>query len=102
MKTYGNTDASGTRKNVKDVKFWGNGDTWKLLSKAWSEEEGWMKSTKVLPIFPIGCLVQVTTQQGDNIAESIAFVPGAALREFTDDEGQVVRRKLVVPNQGAI
>ena len=25
-KTMGNNDASGTRKNVPDVKFWGDGD----------------------------------------------------------------------------
>ena len=45
-KTLVNTDANGTKKNVKDIVFWGNGDTFKLISKASSVEEGWMKSNK--------------------------------------------------------
>ena len=46
MKTLHNTDANGAKKNVKDIVFWGNGDTFKLISKASSESESWMKSTK--------------------------------------------------------
>lgn len=34
MKTLGNTDTSGTTKNVEDVVFYGNGDTFKLICKA--------------------------------------------------------------------
>lgn len=41
-KTLGNTDANGARKNVKDIVFFGDGDTFKLISKASSEAEGWM------------------------------------------------------------
>ena len=48
MKTLHNTDANGATKNVKDIVFWGNGDTFKLISKASSELEGWMKSTKAM------------------------------------------------------
>ena len=33
-KTLVNTDANGASKNVKDIVFWGNGDTFKLISKA--------------------------------------------------------------------
>lgn len=39
-KTLGNTDASGTKVNVKDVKFFGNGDTFKLLCKASATSDG--------------------------------------------------------------
>lgn len=46
MKSLHNTDANGAKKNVKDIIFWGNGDTFQLISKASSEAEGWMKSTK--------------------------------------------------------
>ena len=35
-----------------------------------------MKSTKVCNM-PHGCLVQVTTQQNDNVAEALEFIPGA-------------------------
>ncbi len=44
-KTLVNTDANGASKNVKDIVFWGNGDTFKLISKASSVAEGWMKSS---------------------------------------------------------
>jgi hypothetical protein len=63
MKTLHNTDASKAKENVKDIIFWGDGDTFKLISKASSKEEGWMKSTKAMEITGVGCVVQVTTQQ---------------------------------------
>lgn len=94
-KSVGNTDQNTTTKNVKDVVFFGNGDTFKLISKASSENEGWMKSTKAMQIDRIGCVVQVTTQQGDNIAEALTFVPGVFISETKDSEGVVVSRKLI-------
>lgn len=86
-KTLGNTDANGTTKSVKDVQFWGNGDTWKLICKASSQSEGWMKSTKAMEV-PNGCLVQTTTQQRNAdgsyaIADAVAFVPGVYVAEQT-------------------
>lgn len=45
-KSLHNTCANAATKNVKDIVFWGDGDTFKLISKASSENEGWMKSTK--------------------------------------------------------
>jgi hypothetical protein len=48
-----------------------------------------MKSTKAMPIGN-GCLVQVTTQQGDNVAEALQFVPKCLI---VDDENG--GRKLV-------
>jgi hypothetical protein len=80
MKTLHNSDVSGARKNVKDIKVVGNGDMFALLCKASSENEGWMKSTKAMDV-PGGCVVQVTTQQRNPdgsyaLAEAITFVPG--------------------------
>ena len=96
-KTLVNTDANGASKNVKDIIFWGNGDTFKLISKASSVAEGWMKSTKAMEIEGVGCVVQVTTQQGDNIAEALTFVPGVKIQEQTTAEQveTVTSRKLV-------
>ena len=54
-----------------------------------------MKSTKEMEIVGIGCVVQVSTQQGDNVAESITFVPGVKIREESTLKGGVFRRKLV-------
>jgi hypothetical protein len=79
MKTLHNSDVSGARQNVPDIKVVGNGDTFLLLCKASSKEEGWMKSTKAMEIEGVGCVVQVTTQQGDNIAEALTFVPGVKI-----------------------
>ena len=68
MKTLHNSTVSGARKNVSDLQVFGDGDTFKLISKASSKAEGWMKSTKAMEITGIGCVVQVTTQQADNVA----------------------------------
>lgn len=102
MKTLKNTDASGAKKNVKDIQFWGNGDTFKLISKASSESEGWMKSTKAMPIQGCGCVVQVTTQQRNPdgsyaIAEALTFVPGAKIAEVKDsDNPEIVISRMLI------
>jgi len=94
-KTYSNTTKKTTASQVKDAEFWG-GDSWKLLSKASSEGEKWMKSTKAMYIINMGCLVQVTTQQGGEIAESVTFVPGVKIKTVTgEDNRTVIRRDLI-------
>lgn len=85
-KTLHNSDISGAKKNVPDIVVYGNGDMFKLLSKASSQREGWMKSTKAMEIPHVGCLVQVTTQQRNPdgsyaVAEALQFVPGVVLLE---------------------
>ena len=97
-KTLGNTDANGASKNVKDIKFWGDGDTFKLISKASSESEGWFKSTKAMHA-GIDVVVQVTTQQKNPdgsyaVAEALTTVQNARIVELTED-GKVVKRKIV-------
>lgn len=85
-KTLHNSTVSGARQNVEDIKVFGNGDTFKLICKASSEAEGWMKSTKAMEIPGVGCVVQVTTQQGDNIAEALTFVPGVEIALIDGDK----------------
>ena len=99
-KTLGNTTASKAKENVKDIQFWGDGDTFKLISKASSKAEGWMKSTKAMEIEGVGCVVQVTTQQGENVAEALTFVPGVKIDEVfkidvKTDEKTLVSRTLI-------
>lgn len=96
MKTFKNTTSDGATKNVKDIKFWGDGDTFKLISKAFSEEEKWMKSTKAMQIDNVGCVVQVTTQQGNNVAEALTFVPNVKIREVRNENKEVVSRYLEI------
>ena len=98
-KTLSNTTASQAKDNVKDIVFWGNGDTFKLISKASSQNEGWMKSTKAMEIPGLGCIVQVTTQQKNAdlsyaVAEAVTFVPYCRVNEVIDQEGKVIGRKL--------
>ena len=103
-KTLHNTEASGAKKNVKDIQFWGHGDTFALISKASSKNEGWMKSTKAMEIKYVGCVVQVTTQQEHNfwiftwssVAEAVTFVPGCKIEETFDDNSVLIGRKLVM------
>jgi len=97
-KTLGNTCASGATKNVSDIVFWGDGDTFKLISKASSQKEGWMKSTKCCQMGG-DVVVQVTTQQRNSdgsyaVAEALTTVTNAEIVETTED-GIVVSRKVV-------
>ena len=81
-KTLHNSDVSGAKQNVPDIKIVGNGDMFQLLCKASSQAEGWMKSTKACELpNGIGCIVQVTTQQRNPdgsyvVAEALTYVPG--------------------------
>tara|TARA_R110000796_G_scaffold148150_1_gene265006 strand:- start:361 stop:666 length:306 start_codon:yes stop_codon:yes gene_type:complete len=84
-KTLHNSTVSGARVNVKDIKVVGNGDTFRLLCKASSEAEGWMKSTKAMEVVG-GCVVQVTTQQRNadltySLAEAVTYVPGVKISD---------------------
>lgn len=82
-KTLHNSDVSGAKVNVPDIKVVGNGDMFQLLCKESSQAQGWMKSTKAMET-PMGCVVQVTTQQKNPdgsyaVAEALTFVPGARI-----------------------
>lgn len=103
-KTLGNTDVNGAKKNVKDIVVFGDGDTFKLLCKASSQSEGWMKSTKAMCVPGQGCVVQVTTQQRNPdgsyaIAEALTFIPNVAIAEEITD-GVVTSRYLEPISEG--
>ena len=95
-KTLNNVSAADAEKKVSDIQFFGDGDTWQLICKASSKNEGWMKSTKAMEIEGVGCVVQVTTQQGGEICEALTFVPGVCIHLVAGDDGEtLVGRKLV-------
>lgn len=82
-KTLSNTNFADAKVNVSDVKAVGNGNLFALLSKASSEAQGWMKSSKAMEV-PGGCVVQVTTQQRNPdgsyaVAEALTYVPGVKI-----------------------
>jgi len=93
-KTMNNTDVKGAKVQVKDLEVFGNGDLFKLISKASSKNEGWMKSTKAM-FTGKGCAIQVTTQQGDNIAEALTYIPNVKIIEFMNGDLIVTERKIV-------
>ena len=98
-KSLHNTCANGATKNVKDIVFWGNGDTFKLISKASSELEGWMKSTKAMQA-GTSVVVQVTTQQRNPdgsyaIAEALTTVPNATIFTSFDESGMAISRQVI-------
>lgn len=98
-KTMDVTDPVSAKAKVLDIKVFGDPNAWLLLSKASSEREGWMKSTKALQVDGVGCVVQVSTQQRNadgsySVAEALQFVPGVKVIEEKDASGIVVSRKL--------
>jgi hypothetical protein len=97
MKTLNNSNISKAKDNVKDIEIIGNGDSFRLLCKASSKSEGWMKSTKAM-YTGNGCLVQVTTQQENpngsySVAEALTFVPGVCI-ENDENNGRKLVPKL--------
>jgi hypothetical protein len=89
------TSIEDAKQKIPDIKVVGNGDLWQLLSKASSKDGGWMKSTKAMQLKTqngenTGVILQVSTQQGSNVAEALVFIPEAYI---VDDENN--GRKLV-------
>lgn len=98
-KTMSNTDINKAKDNVPDLQVFGDGDLFKLISKASSEAEGWMKSTKGMDVGK-GVLIQVTTQQKNKdgsyaIAEALEFIPGLKISTSIDPDTNEVSRRLV-------
>ena len=73
-KTLNVTSSEDLKQKVSDVEIFGNGDLFKLVAKASSKSQRWMKSTKCLNL-PTGALIQVSTQNCENVAEALQFIP---------------------------
>jgi hypothetical protein len=89
-KTLSNSSASQAKANVTDMVVVGNPNAWQVLAKAWSDSEGWMKSTKVMQVGK-DCLVQVSTQQrapdgSSSVAEALQLMPMTQIK-VVDIEG---------------
>jgi hypothetical protein len=91
-KTTTVVDSKDLKEKVPDVVLYGNPDTWKLICKASSPSEGWMKSTKAMEIEGLGILVQVSTQQGQQVAEALHFVRDAMIEDNGDGDIHIRRR----------
>ena len=99
-KTLNNTTTKGASTQVKDLKVWGDGDMFKLLCKASSQEEGWMKSTKAMETHD-SIIIQVTTQQRNpdgsySVAEALTNISGhnQMIQDILSDDGKVIARRI--------
>jgi hypothetical protein len=92
-KTLDVTSIADAATKVADIKVVGNGDTFQLLCKASSVSQGWMKSAKAMEIDGVGCVVQVTTQQGNNVAEALVFVPNVTIVDDVNGGRKLVTAK---------
>lgn len=93
-KTLTVIDGTTAAFNIDDLTTWGDADTWKLICKASSDEEGWMKSTKAMAVEGVGVVIQVTTQQDDHVAEALTFVPFATIIDVRNEHGALIGRRL--------
>jgi hypothetical protein len=81
-KKLDHTKVEDVKNSTPDLVVFGDSDVWRLLCKASSENQGWMKSTKLLDT-PLGTVIQVTTEfrefeteEVTACAEALTFVPG--------------------------
>lgn len=96
-KSLQNTDQDTCKKNVSDVVIFGD-NLFKLLSKASSRKEGWMKSTKCMMVGTTAT-IQVTTQQRNPdgsyvVAEALTTMENVVLNENFDTNGVCTGRYL--------
>lgn len=82
-KTLDVKDSEDLKQKVSGVQVFGNPDLFKLIAKASSVDEGWMKSTKAMETGN-GVVIQVTTQQKNPdgsyaVAEALTFVPNVRI-----------------------
>lgn len=80
-----NSTLEEAKETVDDLALFGRPEDIKLIAKAASESQGWMKCTKAIEIPSAGCIVQVSTEKGDNVAEAVTFVPN--VRILQDEDG---------------
>ena len=97
-KALNNTNVKDVKKTTSDLEVFGDGDLFKLISKASSKSQGWMKSTKAMQAGD-GCVVQVTTEITNpdgtkSVAEALTYVPNVLIINV-EEKGKVVGRELV-------
>lgn len=86
------TSVEDAKAKVSDIVVVGNGDMFQLLCKASSKSQGWMKSAKAMQT-ETGCVVQVTTQNKDNVAEALVFVPDVEIADDVNGGRKLVKRR---------
>lgn len=85
------SNIADAKEKISDIEVIGNGDSFQLLCKASSKSQDWMKSAKAYEIPGIGCLVQVTTQQGNSVAEALVMVEGVTIEDDINNGRKLVK-----------
>jgi hypothetical protein len=102
-KTLYSTDPTSAAANTPDIQVWG-GDVWKLISKASSTSEGWMKTTKAMQAGD-DVIVQTETQQRccDFVSRIATFVT-EPLPDYENGQivGTLLRREFDEKNEKRI
>lgn len=85
MKPIDAEDAEDLMTKSDDVQFSGNNELWKVLVKAWSDEDEWVDTTMAMQIGN-GVLIRSTYQSADEsvCSESSVFVPNVKLQKDTN------------------
>lgn len=82
-----NTNTGDAKESTSDIEVKGNPDLWRLICKASSASQGWMKSTKGMELAG-GVLIQVTTEHRDKkgkvtaCAEALQYVPACSISDL--------------------
>lgn len=89
-KTLNVSSIADAKEKISDIEVVGNGDTWQLLCKASSKSQGWMKSCKAMEIPGYGVVVQVSTQNKDNVAEALVTIAGVKIASDVNGGKKIV------------
>jgi len=89
-KTLNVSSIADAKEKISDIEVIGNGDTWQLLCKASSKSQGWMKSCKAMEIPGYGVVVQVSTQNKDNVAEALVTIAGVKIASDVNGGKKIV------------
>lgn len=97
------SESAGAKANIPDLRIVGDADCWILLSKASSDAQGFMRSTKAMNV-PGGVVIQASTMQSTavfdkrdgtvkhwSISDALVFVPGVtAIRAENVDAATLI------------
>ena len=79
-----------------DVKFWGDSELFKLISKSSSISEGWVRMVKAMQAGK-NIMLSTSTQQRNPdgtyvVSEALSLIPSALIVEEKDANGVVTNR----------
>lgn len=89
---------------IRDLQLYGAANPFTLLAKASSDEQGFMKTTKVMNL-PGGCLVQTETQQRNfdgsyALSQALCFVPFVHIDKDAEPRQMVAIEPFGLPTGG--